>query len=673
MKKIQAFIFFIILVFTTTGYSGAITDRPIGEQDIKYYDGVTSTFTRDTSTGGKITLDKVGSEVDVLMVYGGGVNYTDAAIVSALTAIGATKQVTIILRPGTWLITDNLAISSNVNFRIAAGALLSIPTTKTLAINGPFEAGLYRVFNCVGTGKVVFGVGSVKEVYPQWFGAYNDGTHATETAAAFNQAIASLPGGGLISVPAGEYQVDHIIDVKSGISIQGACNTDRYYGELTGKERATFIYPGPALGWIFNVGGGVRDISFNRLAMSAVASPTSNTGPSTYASGINFEGGWPHSTYRIEINNVTFYNFYYAISVKMTNIMQAWQCDSFLINHCTFFNNKVGVYFDSINADYWHFATCTFIIPNNGYGVYCKNAGFLLFTNCAVGGKNAGVTNNNYFMYIQLNHDNVTFIGCQAESLQAFLNVGPTAVGLGSYDEALYPISFDGCIFECPNLIQRRTKLVSKNSRYHYNIDVTGDDVLIDSYSDSFSTDSAFTPITPATSDISGTGTLVTVNYTRHGLVDFDWINVGGSSTTGYNVDKTSIIINSADSFSYFATGKGTPTTAPAIRKYARPIRGTVHTFPHAYRMSSGRPINIFTPMHIGDEVFDKTNSIFYKAIGLRTTDWAPIIPFHNRIYNGDPNNHLTPFYVGEEVLDLSNGKWYKSINTLIDGWAGLN
>jgi hypothetical protein len=58
---------------------------------------------------------------------------------------------------------------------------LTVDTGITLTLNGPFEAGLYQVFSCTGTGSVVFGSGSYRETYPEWCGAIiNERTYLEE-------------------------------------------------------------------------------------------------------------------------------------------------------------------------------------------------------------------------------------------------------------------------------------------------------------------------------------------------------------------------------------------------------------------------------------------------------------------------------------------------------------
>ena len=75
------------------------------------------------------------------------------------------------------IVTANTTIPSNVAVSITNGAIISISTSVTLTINGAFSAGVYKVFTCTGTGKVVFNSQFTTVGYPEWWGAVsNDGT-----------------------------------------------------------------------------------------------------------------------------------------------------------------------------------------------------------------------------------------------------------------------------------------------------------------------------------------------------------------------------------------------------------------------------------------------------------------------------------------------------------------
>ena len=123
------------------------------------------------------------------------------SIKDLVDAIGATRIATIALEPTgtgnttTFTLTNNETITSNITLRIEPGAI--IDGAGTLTINGPFEAGLYQVFDTSGGGSVVFAEG--QKGYGEWFGADGDGT--TDDRAAFqalNDALATNGGGILL-------------------------------------------------------------------------------------------------------------------------------------------------------------------------------------------------------------------------------------------------------------------------------------------------------------------------------------------------------------------------------------------------------------------------------------------------------------------------------------------
>ncbi len=141
-------------------------------------------------TGATLILNSVGYEVDVLMAYGGGVNYTSATINSALLAIGTTKKVALLLRPGSWAITtpQNWSTYTNITIKMPAGSYFTKSGTGSIAFGGPFEAGLYQVFSGFAAGDVTFGAGSIKEIPAEWF-ATNTTPGTTDMTLAIQAAL----------------------------------------------------------------------------------------------------------------------------------------------------------------------------------------------------------------------------------------------------------------------------------------------------------------------------------------------------------------------------------------------------------------------------------------------------------------------------------------------------
>ena len=143
---------------------------------------------------------------------------------AALAAIGASAR-TLVLTPGTWG-PPTSAVPANVNLRVESGATIAVGNGQTLTINGPLEAGLYQIFSCTGTGKVLLGAGAVSAAIPHW---WRDPS-VTDWTNAIQAAIQSVPdrttgststGRGRVFIPAGEYKCNFVVD-RPNITIDGA-------------------------------------------------------------------------------------------------------------------------------------------------------------------------------------------------------------------------------------------------------------------------------------------------------------------------------------------------------------------------------------------------------------------------------------------------------------------
>ena len=137
----------------------------LGAKDVKWWNGITRTFARLTSTGGSLTQNKIGHMVDVLEVYGGGDAYTDVTLNTALGTVGSNACI-FLLQPGTWVLSENVTIPATIALHVPRGTTLNIAAGKTLTINGTLEAGEYAIFSGTGT---IAGTPKIRTKDPTWF------------------------------------------------------------------------------------------------------------------------------------------------------------------------------------------------------------------------------------------------------------------------------------------------------------------------------------------------------------------------------------------------------------------------------------------------------------------------------------------------------------------------
>jgi len=153
---------FVIILSLLIGAAltfGAVSKGLIGKNDIKLWDGKTSTFTRVSSSGRHLTLNKIDwPGVDVKAVYGNGTNKTDLVLSDAKSSVGSTNKVAFWLSPETWTISNDITISSNITLVCPPGCVLSVASGKTLTIEGPVIAGPYQIFSGDGTVSITIDI-----------------------------------------------------------------------------------------------------------------------------------------------------------------------------------------------------------------------------------------------------------------------------------------------------------------------------------------------------------------------------------------------------------------------------------------------------------------------------------------------------------------------------------
>jgi len=177
MKKINYFLFlFLLVIFSGPSWAdtGATTTNGFLYKPPLSARGQTE---KNTFDAGLNRVDaRLGKETWV-----GDPNY-GATFQAAVTAIGSNN---VILRvpAGTHNVTADLPVPANITLKPERGAVFAIANNKTLTINGSLSAGLYQIFSCSGTGKVVIGENpQIDHVYPEWWGALGNAWYINGTS-----------------------------------------------------------------------------------------------------------------------------------------------------------------------------------------------------------------------------------------------------------------------------------------------------------------------------------------------------------------------------------------------------------------------------------------------------------------------------------------------------------
>lgn len=117
---------------------------------------------------------------------GNGVANDSGALFNACAASSAVH-----IPAGSYLIPASISFGSQLTFD--AGAKLVIPTGVTVTFTGEVVAGVYQIFQCSGTGKVVFNWNKTDTGYPEWWGAVpNDAGAVAGNVAAINASLVAL-------------------------------------------------------------------------------------------------------------------------------------------------------------------------------------------------------------------------------------------------------------------------------------------------------------------------------------------------------------------------------------------------------------------------------------------------------------------------------------------------
>jgi len=338
--------------------------------------------------------------------------------------------------------------------------------TGTYAINGYNGIIASQAMTLVSS-PVIFGVGTVQEVYPTWFGAVNDGT--TDSTTAVNLAVYSQTWGGTVRFPAGGYVVTQTTVLHPGMTVEGDGVNNDYSGS-----------PPPALSTMstifvtadntsaFLISERCNQVNIRNLVFSTKNPPFLSGGDfapfGTNRKAIVYEGHAPQGIFGGVIESCQFFGFAQAIiandswAIVGDGVGPAgtywngtasvtyydWQINPLEVANCQFVGNTYGIFFNANNCDAWRIVDCVFVMPPNGIGVHLVRCGFLKLDNCFAF---AGNTTNTEFVNLVGNGaeslDNITLDNCQAENCSHFLVYVP-----GSTNNTPPEINVRNCIHQ---------------------------------------------------------------------------------------------------------------------------------------------------------------------------------------------------------------------------------
>lgn len=206
------------------GPMGTITKGLMGKQDLSLKgSGVTdaTTFTRTTSSGYSLTLNKINwPGIDVLQVYGGGLNRNSTTLQSALDSWGTAEDVIFWLSPGTWTISSGVTFPDNIFIGIPPGVELEVNADTWIASPGHMAVSpKQQIVSTASGASLYFTNGGI--FYPEWWGAVGD--DSTDSTAAIQAAIDNVElNGGIVQQGQGIYKTTKSITItNSGVVWRG--------------------------------------------------------------------------------------------------------------------------------------------------------------------------------------------------------------------------------------------------------------------------------------------------------------------------------------------------------------------------------------------------------------------------------------------------------------------
>lgn len=214
-----------------------LTKGSIFKNDLSLWDGINSTGSRKTSTGGVQNLNRfdwIG--VDIYQIYS---NRDHSSINSTLKSIGTTQKAKIFLSPGIWSLDESVDFTSygNIMIEIAPGAIFSRVTgNETITFHNPQNLICGKQQQITSIDMISFA--NAGSVSPHWWGI--DGTN---DEIEIGYAFGSLPSNGIVEFTPYAYTIDTSLDLSSYTTILLDIKSNATFSRITGDEILTIYSP----------------------------------------------------------------------------------------------------------------------------------------------------------------------------------------------------------------------------------------------------------------------------------------------------------------------------------------------------------------------------------------------------------------------------------------------
>jgi hypothetical protein len=315
----------------------------------------------------------------------------------------ANAAPSIVITSGTYYVGSNVTFTVPVT--ISSGAILLIPTGVTIAFNGGFSAGLYRVFNCSGTGAVTFSNYYMPTGYPEWWGAIKNSGNPAIAANNNTYISACITACGVTQLQLGDYWIDSTLKILDSYkSLIGMGN----YFSVTGSCTRILIIGGNnitlQIGPDANPGGGANNYIRNILLENILVSRSVFPDSAGSATGILAK----YVLY-LRINNVRSSEHIHGFHFITTVASRITNCYSFR-------SNTVG---DNVNSKFW-----AYYIDGITDVVYAGGNASLYIQNCtaSTGGAGSNIINCSGF-YLNGSFTDCFLINCETTATYVGINI----------------------------------------------------------------------------------------------------------------------------------------------------------------------------------------------------------------------------------------------------------